>query len=222
MRVSNPFSMPKLVPTKPLGQNTNVDNRHTLQRMGRFELNESIKGTMLDNYINGSHPNRENIAEGLTSLGRSIASLINIMLPHQKASVDSALGGSSPNRRGLNMESVDLSSRLEALYKKTLPTQYLHVCNTSRDSVGLIMSPAKDLDKSATLYMFTDILNDQGAPMPNIEISVFETVLTKLYELGLLSESQLSNMKVYDTTQHPNKIIQYTPAITETEQVYLS
>jgi hypothetical protein len=63
MRVSNPFSMPKLVPTKPLGQNTNVDNRHTLQRMGRFELNESIKGTMmLANYINGCHPHREKIA----------------------------------------------------------------------------------------------------------------------------------------------------------------
>jgi hypothetical protein len=144
------------------------------------------------------------------------------MLPHQQAFVDYALGDSSPSRGDLSMHSENVSSRLEALYKKTLPTQYLHVCNTSRDLVGLIMSPSQDLDKSATLYMFTDILNDQGDPMPKIEQSVFETVLTKLFELGLLNKDQLSEMKVYDTTQHPNKIIQYAPAITETEQVYLS
>ncbi|MFN9692163.1 MAG: hypothetical protein ACK551_08710 [Vampirovibrionales bacterium] len=216
MRVSNPFSMPQSIPTKFSGQTANVDNRNTLQRMGRLYLSEPIENTMLADYIDGRHPNMEKIAEGLNQLGTSVATLLNLMLPHQETFVDSNLGNSFPSTKGLQIEGQDAVNSLEAFHQQSLSPQYLYVTPSqgSSDLVGLAISPAK-------LYIFTDILDKSGEAMPIIEKSVIQTILTKLYELTLLSGSQLSKMKVYDTT-NPLASLEYTPVITEEGEVSLS
>ncbi len=81
MRISSPVFMSKPISTTYLQVKHNVNQQAPTQRNGQLTLIESIEGTDLHAFLEGSHKNSERIETGLSQLGEDLLGLLTEHLP---------------------------------------------------------------------------------------------------------------------------------------------
>jgi hypothetical protein len=245
MRVSNPFSMSPSASSQAI--QTKPNRQNNLERNGQLTLIESIEGTRLHAFLEGSHRNSERIEAGLNQLGTNLLGLLKEHLPDPiveigdtitPASLDPNLSEESNQRLEKMMDFLDQKALGYLPDQMTIEEEFLHYAEDigEMSSKGLrIVSgnedytddafnfnlhlPIKDVD--ASLVMNADMLDEKDNPNLPLEIKVFEMVLTHLFQNKLLNQEQLKRMFAYETEDKARQGIGFIPKVMTDNNVLL-